>query len=190
MGLTADQVTACLVTRGDIDLAPILDSLIFDRVIVWDNSTRADNKTAGRYKACALAETDVVYFQGDDNIVSPEAQHALLELYEDGVYLSNMAAEHNRETFSELTWAEWGALARRDLPPAAFKRWKKAGHDLRDDWFLLVGCDIVFSILTPTRRVDLGQNHLPYAWAAGRVHRLPGFHEAKCRIYEAARELR
>lgn len=189
MGLTPDQVTACLVTRGDIDLAPILDSLIFDQVIVWDNSVRANNKTAGRYKACALAETDVVYFQGDDNIVTAEAQHALLELYEDGVYLSNMDAQHNTGLFPRLTWAEWGALTRRDLPAAAFQRWQEAGHALDDDWFLLVGCDIVFSLLTPTCRVDLGQHHLPYAFAEGRVHRLAGFHEAKCRFYDGCLEL-
>ena len=36
--LSPDQVTAVIVTRGDVDLAPVLDSLIFDDVVVWDNS--------------------------------------------------------------------------------------------------------------------------------------------------------
>jgi hypothetical protein len=27
-----------IVTKGDVDLAPVLDSLIFDDVHVWDNS--------------------------------------------------------------------------------------------------------------------------------------------------------
>lgn len=42
------DVVACIVTRGDVDLTPILDSLIFEDVVVWDNSIRPDWKCAGR----------------------------------------------------------------------------------------------------------------------------------------------
>jgi hypothetical protein len=47
-------VTACLVTRGDQPekMREIRESLIFDDVIVWDNSTAPfDAKCAGRYFA-------------------------------------------------------------------------------------------------------------------------------------------
>ena len=51
--LTTADVTACLVTRGDQPemMRRIIDSLIFDQVIVWDNSERPDGKTAGRFYA-------------------------------------------------------------------------------------------------------------------------------------------
>ena len=47
--LDPTDVTACLVTRGDVDMTPIYESLIFPTVILWDNSKRQDWKVAGRY---------------------------------------------------------------------------------------------------------------------------------------------
>jgi hypothetical protein len=68
--LTADKVSACLVTRGDQpeQLARIIQTLPYAEVIVWDNSQARDLKTAGRYQAMLLAEHDVVYFQDDDTL--------------------------------------------------------------------------------------------------------------------------
>jgi hypothetical protein len=31
------EVSAVLVTRGNVDLSPVLDSLIFEDVVVWSN---------------------------------------------------------------------------------------------------------------------------------------------------------
>ena len=36
--LSPRDVTAVIVTRGDVDLQPVLDSLIFDKVVIWNNS--------------------------------------------------------------------------------------------------------------------------------------------------------
>lgn len=55
------DVVACIVTRGDVDLTPILDSLIFEDVVVWDNSIRPDWKCAGRYLAALEARSLWVY---------------------------------------------------------------------------------------------------------------------------------
>lgn len=75
------DVTAIIVTRGDVDLEPIYESLIFDEVIVWDNSIRPDWKVAGRYIAALEAETYWVYWQDDDTIVPRQTQLDLLERY-------------------------------------------------------------------------------------------------------------
>lgn len=85
--LKPGDVTACLVTRGDQPdmLERILDSLIFDKVIIWDNSRRDDMKTAGRYHATLEADTPVVFYQDDDVVVPRNTQRALLRAYEPGV---------------------------------------------------------------------------------------------------------
>ena len=43
------NVSACLVTRGDVDLTAIIASLPYDDVVVWDNSKRRNLRTYGRY---------------------------------------------------------------------------------------------------------------------------------------------
>lgn len=191
MSLDPGDVTACLVTRGNIDMNPILDSLIFPNVIVWDNSRRPrDWFTYGRYKALGEAKTRVCFFQDDDVIVSPAQQRALLDLYKPGVYLTNQAANHNPPEFSELTLPGWGSLTDTILPDDVFERWIRAGHTLSHD-LMYVGCDIVFSLLTPHREtVDLGQNHLPYAFADDRLHRTPEWQGLKPWFYQEALRVR
>ena len=83
------NVSACLVTRGDVDMRPILDSLPSEwEKIVWDNSAgemtrhprRAgkfdrvgglpDLSVYGRYAAIEHASHDLIYVADDDVIVS------------------------------------------------------------------------------------------------------------------------
>ena len=186
--MSATDITACIVTRGNVDLAPIIDSLIFERVIVWDNSTRPfDVKTYGRSLAADEADTDLVYFQDDDVIVPAQAQEQLVERHQNGVLISNMEDTRNRREFPELTWVGWGAITDRDLYRQAFRRWQQSGGQTTTSDFRLVGCDIVFSILNPdSRRVDLGFSHLDYALDEDRAYRTPGFQQIKHRFYEAA----
>lgn len=82
------NVSAIIVTRGDCDLQPILESLPedWDRV-VWDNSRGVyvngmklvtaparDLTVYGRYAAIGYASHDLIYVQDDDCIVSdPQA---------------------------------------------------------------------------------------------------------------------
>jgi len=79
-------VTACLVTRGDQPeaMAKIRHSLIFGKVVVWDNSERDDHKCAGRYYALLDADTPFVYFQDDDVMVPPATQIALVQAHSEG----------------------------------------------------------------------------------------------------------
>lgn len=109
--LSVADVTACLVTRGDVDMGPILDSLIFDSVIVWDNSREPDWKCAGRYMAALRAPTVWVYWQDDDVIVPPETQRALLEDAYDFDVVANWAHGSNPAGYDDLPLVGAGAVA-------------------------------------------------------------------------------
>lgn len=94
------NVSACLVTRGDVDMQPVLDSLPPEwEVIVYNNHSQYDNAATvwrfttpdrewepnacgalsdlavyGRYAAIEHATHDLIYVQDDDVIVSdPQA---------------------------------------------------------------------------------------------------------------------
>lgn len=119
MTLHESEVTACLVTRGDVDLNPILDTLIFDRVIVWDNSKRPDWKVAGRYWAALEADTDTVYWQDDDTIVPAATQYALLQAFSSGSdIVANWGHGENPDGYDDLPLVCGGAVA-----------WKNAAWD-------------------------------------------------------------
>lgn len=187
------DVTCVLVTRGDVDLAPVRSGLIFDDVRVWDNRV-LDFGAYGRYLA-ASAEAGsttrpVIYTQDDDCTVEPEAQEALLDHYEQGVVVSNMNPDHNvRKPY--LALPGWGCLFDRDLITPTFALWAlHEPYDFDSDRFRRVGCDIVFPVLNRSKMVDLGHENLPWAWAANRTHVQPGYQEAKDWYYERASELR
>lgn len=106
------DVTACLVTRGDQPgmMALIRRSLIFDKVIVWDNSVAPDWKCAGRYMAAAMAETELVYWQDDDVIVPEETQLALLREFEVPI-VANWGHGDNPDGYEDLPLVGGGAVA-------------------------------------------------------------------------------
>ena len=190
MTLNASDVTACIVTRGNLDLQPILDTLLFPYVIVYDNSKNTDVHTAGRYLAIQQAKTAVVFCQDDDVIVTPEQQQTLLDHYHPGWIVANQADGHQPPDFEPLTFLGWGSVFDRDLPTAAHTRWRDAGHSVSDLGYLMVGCDIAFQLLTPTLRLDLGQNHRPEAFGPDRAYRDARFQGWKWDAYEKAMALR
>jgi hypothetical protein len=189
--IDARDVTACLVTRGDVDLEPILSSLIFRNVLVWDNSRLEDLGAAGRYEAATRALGDVIYTQDDDCLVPPEVQLALLESYAPGILLSNMDPNHNGTAMPYLALPGWGSLFDADLPEQAWAKWAAAGRDdFKSDSFRRIGCDIVFPVLTSSKMIDLGHENLPYAWDSHRTNLRPGYAERKGWYYQRAAEIR
>ncbi len=183
------DVTACLVTRGNVDMDPIVESLIFDNVILWDNSKRPDEKAYGRYAAAEEAETEVVYFQDDDVILTGEQQQRLLDKWQPGEYLTNMEQGHNR-AYPGLCWCAWGAVTERKSYRDAFARWFKAGNRIDEPGFKLHGADIVFSLLHPkTRNVDAGRRHLTYATGKDRLYQAEDYHAMKVDFYNRAKRL-
>lgn len=161
------KISACLVTRGDIDMAEILETLPYDDVVVWDNSKRKDLGIYGRYAAIAEAKHDVIYTQDDDLTVTCHDQ--LVRAYVPGRLLCNYPEPW------DIPWVARGALFHRDLPMQAFDRY--FARFTRDRWFTHRGCDGVFSLLTPTVVVDFGSVDLPHGFAGGRVSTSPGWYD-------------
>lgn len=134
--MNPSEVTAVLVTRGDQPemLARIIDSLVFDDVVVWDNSVREDRKTAGRYWALLEASLGVVYFQDDDVLVPPTTQLALVEAYMPDVVIANYGHGENDGGYGDLPLVCGGAVLDAGLPWEALDRYLE--HFPLDDGFL------------------------------------------------------
>jgi len=167
----------------------IVESLIFDNVIVWDNSIRPDWKTAGRYMAALQAETQAVYFQDDDVIVPEVTQRALLAKYKPGVVVANWGHGVNPDGYDDLPLVCGGAIMDRDLPLHAMARYL-AEHPI-DEGFLY-DCDFAIGVLY--ERFE--HVHLPFeinyevAQHESRLVNQPWQKTLKLEITERARAIR
>jgi hypothetical protein len=183
--LGPEDVAAVLVTRGDVDLAPILATLPYGEVVVWDNSIREQAYAYGRYRAIAETKAPVIYFQDDDCLVV--AHDLLLAEYEPGLLVANMPSK--RSDYIDTVLLGWGSLFDRDLPFLAFEKWAAAGHDATSEEFQRIAADFVFPMLTPWKRVDFGHQDLAWSEADNRTFRQRGYDKAKRRVLKQAREL-
>lgn len=122
--MKASDVTAILVTRGDQPEAieRIVESLIFDDVVIWDNSVE-DRKTAGRYWPLLEASFGVVYFQDDDVIVPRDTQRRLVEAYMPGVVIANYGHGDDDGGYGDLPLVGAGAVLDAGLPWEALDRY-------------------------------------------------------------------
>lgn len=163
------EVSCCLVTRGDVDLTPILDTLPFDDIVVWDNSQRrSDLGIYGRYAAIADAKHDVIAVQDDDVIVT--CWDKLLDAYQPGALTVNYPEPW------DIPWVAAGAVFARNLPSLAFDRYFQV-HGF-DRLFTHRICDAVFGLLTENVNViDEGYEDLPHGYAAGRVSTSEGWYD-------------
>jgi hypothetical protein len=108
------QVTAVVVTKGDEDLTPVVDSLRgqgFCAVMVWDNSEHLEDlKVFGRYMLAVDAPTEYVYVQDDDCIVDAKA---IAADYQPGELLCNVRPHHHQvysSMYQGITLVGWGAI--------------------------------------------------------------------------------
>jgi hypothetical protein len=182
------DVTAVIPTRGDVPLGPILRSLIFDHVIVWNNSLCGDHGALARWMFGN--DASAVYTQDDDCLVPADAQRALCAAYEPGLLVSNMNPGHNAG-MPHLALPGWGAVFDPFETNAAAERWADAepGDHGGEDW-MRIGCDIVIPTLCRSVMLDLGHENLPYAWDGHRTHLQHGYHDKKRWYYQRACELR
>ena len=169
------KVTAVLVTRGDCDLTPIIETLPYDELIVWDNSKRRDLGIYGRYAAITEASHDVIYVQDDDVLVT--CHQRLLEHFRPDRLLVNYPEPW------DIPWVARGALFHRDLPGRAFARYLGV-HPL-DGFFTHAACDGIFALLTPTIVVDFGSEDLPHGFGEGRVSTSPGWYDVRRPLIQA-----
>lgn len=150
------------MTRGDVSLTPVLESLAdFGEVIVWDNAERDEDLMCyGRFAAVAEAKHDLIFTQDDDALV-PVA--GLLRRYDPatpGVFANKPESEPWR--FLGL-----GALFNRDTVDC-FDRYLELYGD--DEDFLRTA-DIVFAYQHPYEAVDLGYAELEWSRYSNRMYR-------------------
>ena len=194
--LSPSDVTAVIVTRGDIDLAPVLESLIFSDVVVWNNADRpVDQMTYGRVLAANLAPNEVIYSQDDDLIHSRENQMQIL-------------ASYDEECMAGCMWPEWSDGARRQgieggYDDLVFPGSGSISH--RDTWldaidlylaeypeddFFRLWSDTLIGVIAPTRQLDLRFEILPVAENGRRMANLPDAVELKTEAIRRGREIR
>jgi hypothetical protein len=189
-------VSAVIVTRGNVDLTPVLDSLIFDDCVVFDNSREpVDMKTYGRVIALGSARYPVVWSQDDDIIHTAENQRAIVAAYQPGVLTGCMWPEWSdgakaqgiEDGYDDLVFAGSGSVYDADLPIQAVSRY--LDHYPYDDFFLL-WADTIIGVLSPSRQLDIRFDALPDAEAEYRMCNLPNAVEEKTEAIRRAREIR
>ena len=190
------QVSAVLVTRGNVDMQPIVDSLIFDDVVVWDNSVEPqDQMTYGRCLAIARAKHPIIYSQDDDLIHSAENQLAILDHYQPGVMVGCMWDEWSAGAraqgiwhgYDDLVFAGSGSVYDSTIPSRAAARYLECFP--LDDFFRL-WADTIIGIIANTHQIDVRFEILPSASADYRMCNQSGAVQDKKEAIRRARAVR
>jgi hypothetical protein len=186
--ITIGDVTACLVTRGDVDMQPILKSLgPFREVSVWDNGVRENQIVWGRYVSMGGVD-GVVYTQDDDVILPPESLALLVAAYQPGRIVCNVPARF-RARYTDSGLVGFGAVFDPYLVASAVREYEDAGGDPRSDEFKRT-CDIVVTMLNEIDMVDLPYEELPYAHDDTRMWKQTGHFEERQSMRRFCREIR
>lgn len=199
--MTFDDITAVLVTRGDVNMDPIIASLPYGQTVIWDNSKRpVDYGVFGRYVAISEATRPLIYFQDDDCIVT--CHEELLAAWEPGYVVGNAFDDSERlNRYAGTTLLGWGSLFDADLPWKAFERYARRYpmEQLWIDWDPVgvghrgLGAEIVFPMLTPNKTITHGVEWLeedgPVLERSNRMWKQLGFYEATRWWMERARSL-
>ncbi len=189
--MTPADLSAVVVTRGNVSLEPILGSFTAAGIhdfTVWDNSRRPDNLGVfGRYAALPECGRDVVLVQDDDVILPVETIEALAAAYEPSRIVANMP-ERFRAFYSDSCLVGFGAVFDRDLPGRAFSRF--------DTYLREVGAarnrrpDVVFTALTRSTWLDLPYTEREFATGTDRAYRQKGHTLERQRVLAMARKAR
>lgn len=189
------NISACLVTRGDVDLEPILASLPMDDVVVWDNSKREDLSVYGRYAAIAEAKHPLIYVQDDDCVLPTESIERLFwesdsSGDEYGRLVCNMPEPFRKTYYQRHALVGFGAVFHRSLPFKAFNRFcGSLGYsEFPQKWpaKLLRTCDVVFTALTPYAIFDVPYENLSWANASYRMYHQEGHVQERLEILGTA----
>jgi len=177
------NVTACIATRGDIDMTPVLASLPKKwETIIWDNrigvyvngkcvqAVPLDLGPHGRFEGLRRYATNTLCYVQDDDVIVSDPQ-AIVDSWigSDGPFhagahvVCNMPPEF-RPHYPDSAMVGFGAAFHRDLPETAFKRFFDFHHNMSrtDPLFLRESCRIL-TTLTPRVLVDVGKTDMPYA---------------------------
>jgi hypothetical protein len=186
--LKYEDVTACLITRGDHpeQIERILETLPYPEVIVWDN-TREELGVYGRYAAMREAKTRVCYTQDDDCLFTHHDE--LMAAYEDGVPTYVYGHFPEEGGFGDLPLSCGGGLVPKDVAFDAIDRY--LAHYPHDEAFSYF-CDFAAGILYPRfKQVRLPFHiELPVAQEDGRICNRPETAAMKQLVTDRARALR
>ncbi len=195
--LTPSEVSAVIVTKGNVDLTPVLESLIFDDVVVFDNSANAfDQKTYGRViGARSMARNPFIYSQDDDIIHTPVNQARILYAYEEGF-------------MSGCMWPDWSAGSKKQGIPNGYddlvfpgsgsiseiSLWEDCVDEYLAEWpmddFFRLWSDTIIGIIAPTHQLDIRFEALPCADDEDRMANMPDGVEQKTEAIRRARLVR
>jgi hypothetical protein len=193
--LTPSDVTAVIVTKGDVDLTPIYESLIFPNVVVYDNSLRENQMTYGRVVGAREADDKIIYSQDDDIIHPPENQMQILAAYQQTYLVGCMwedwsagAKEQGIENgYDDLVFPGSGSISHVDM-------WEDAIDEYLNEWpndeFFRLWCDTIIGVITPSIQLDLRFDALPCAEDETRMCNLPNAVEQKTEAIRRARQIR
>lgn len=159
------RVAACLVTRGNVPMDEIIESLPPEwEVVVWDNSKRENLGVYGRYAAIGLTDAELIYVQDDDAVLERESLDALVNraMMMPAALFANMP-ERFRPHYPDSCLVGFGAAFGRDLPARAFERIE------RDPPFFNLTCDVFFTTLTERYLLDLPYRDRPFASDSDRM---------------------
>jgi len=176
------DVTPVIVTRGDVDLVEILDSLRCFSVppVVWNNAVETDEKVWGRYVAVMeRVNTEWVYVQDDDCIV--EHPMEIYEARERGKILCNMPEAHREKyAYSDDSLVGFGAVFESRLVPVTFDRYFDGMRDLgQTNAHHLREADRIFTVLNHCKWVDVPKRDLPWATNKNRMYHEHGHVESR-----------
>ncbi len=214
------MVSAVLVTRGDVPLDQITDSITaagIDDIVVWSNAEREDLGVYGRYAGIAEAKHDIIYCQDDDCVVDPRViveawrwenqKHARAAAMSgaSGVIpawkgiVCNQPAAFRHSFYEEHSLVGFGAVFHRDAPKRAFDKLRSASDPPGFDSLLTAvdavfhfnrTCDVVFTALTPRVLVDVPYKNLAWAEGPDRMYRQPQHGFERARMLELALKVR
>lgn len=195
--LRPPRVSAVIVTRGDVDLTPVLDSLIFSDVVVWDNSKEpVDQMTYGRVLALERAKYPIVFSQDDDIIHSRENQIRIVyEGYQPGVLTGCMWPEWSagakaqgiENGYDDLVFCGSGSVYDKSVPLDAIAQYLE--HYPEDDFFRL-WCDTIVGVIAPINHLPIHFDALPCAEDETRMCNLPDAVALKTEAIRRARLVR
>jgi hypothetical protein len=176
-----NHISACLVTRGDVPMDTLLNSLPFDDVVLWDNSVREDLGCYGRFAAVEEAKEEWIYVQDDDLLVPIPAlvkAHRRHRLSLKPLSIQKVVA--NVRTEEEQRFLGCGAIFHRDWLDVFQRYWDAYG--VTDDH--LLDCDTIFLYQNPYLRHWLGYLDFPWQTAPNSLYLQPGRYEQRDAVRE------
>jgi hypothetical protein len=194
--LSPSEATAVIVTRGDVSLEPVLDSLVFPNVIVWDNSKEEqDQMTYGRLLGALRADTEIIYSQDDDIVHTPENQVSILAAYSP-TYMagcmwkdwSDGARRQGIENgYDDLVFPGSGSISHVSLWIDAHVRYLE--HYPHDDFFRMWS-DTIIGVIAPTVHLPLRFEELDWGNNTNRMAHMDDAVALKTEAIRRAREVR